>query len=132
MTRHLCCCSSWKPLANFRTLAEGALAGHRRLAERAGRNASSSTVWALFWQVIRMRSSRLKVVALAVGLALVSAPGWALFDEQKKGEDPKAAAAANPEAQAALDAGLAAVKEADAAAGEGKGKLPAAAKAAYA
>jgi tetratricopeptide (TPR) repeat protein len=73
----------------------------------------------------------LKVVALAVGLALVSAPGWALFDEQKKGEDPKAAAAANPEAQAALDAGLAAVKEADAAAGDGTGKLPAAAKAAY-
>ena len=72
------------------------------------------------------------MVALAVGLALVAAPGWALFDEQKKGEDPKAAAAANPEAQAALDAGLAAVKEADAAAGDGKGKLPAAAKAAYA
>ena len=72
------------------------------------------------------------MVALAVGLALVSVPGWALFDEQKKGDESKAAAAANPEAQAALDAGLAAVKEADAAAGEGTGKLPAAAKAAYA
>jgi tetratricopeptide (TPR) repeat protein len=74
----------------------------------------------------------LKVVALAVGLALVSAPGWALFDEPKKAGEQKEAAAASPEAQAALDAGLAAVKEADAAAGEASGKLPAAAKAAYA
>ena len=72
------------------------------------------------------------MVALAMGLALVSMPGWALFDEQKKAGETQEAAAASPEAQAALDAGLAAVKEADAAAGETSGKLPAAAKAAYA
>src|SRR3569833_3114861 len=105
MTRHRYCCSSWKPLAKFRTLPDDVRGRHRRFAGPACRIASSSTVWVLIWQVIRMRSSRLKVVALAVGLALVSAPGWALFDEQKKGDDPKAAAAANPEARAALDAG---------------------------
>jgi tetratricopeptide (TPR) repeat protein len=77
----------------------------------------------------------LKVVALVaaqvVGLALISTPGWALFDDPKKAGEQKEAAAASPEAQAALDAGLAAVKEAEAAAGEHPGKLPAAAKAAY-
>jgi tetratricopeptide (TPR) repeat protein len=74
----------------------------------------------------------LKVVALAMGLALVSTPGWALFDEPKKAGDTQEAAPASPEAQAALEAGLAAVKEADAAAGDVAGKkLPAAAKAAY-
>ena len=72
------------------------------------------------------------VAAQALGLALVSSPGWALFDDPKKAGEQKDAAAASPEAQAALDAGLAAVKEADAAVGEPSGKkLPAAAKAAY-
>jgi tetratricopeptide (TPR) repeat protein len=78
----------------------------------------------------------LKVVALVaaqfVGLALVSTPGWALFDEPKKAGEQTDAVQTSPEAQAALDAGLATVKEADAAAGEASGKLPAAAKAAYA
>jgi tetratricopeptide (TPR) repeat protein len=72
----------------------------------------------------------LKVVALAMGLALASSPGWALFDEPQKAGEQKEVAT-SPEAKAALDAGLAAVKEADAAAGETSGKLPAAAKAAY-
>lgn len=83
-----------------------------------------------------MRSSRLKGVALlaaqVVGLVLVSTPGWAVFDEPKKAAEQKDAAPASPEAQAALDAALTAVKEADAAAGEAAGKLPAVAKAAYA
>lgn len=70
------------------------------------------------------------MVALALGLALVSSPGWALFDEPQKAGEQKEVAT-TPEAKAALDAGLAAVKEADAAAGEGSGKPPAAAKAAY-
>jgi tetratricopeptide (TPR) repeat protein len=78
----------------------------------------------------------LKVVALVaaqvIGLALVATPGWALFDDPKKAGEQKDAAPASPEAQAALDAGLAAVKEADAAAGDAPRKLPAAAKAAYA
>jgi len=82
-----------------------------------------------------MRSSRLKVAALVVaqvvGLAVVAPPSWAVFDEQKAGEQ-KDVAPATPEAKAALEAGLAAVKEADAAAGEATGKLPAAAKTAYA
>ncbi|MEJ0037541.1 MAG: tetratricopeptide repeat protein [Gammaproteobacteria bacterium] len=82
-----------------------------------------------------MRSSRLKVVALVVaqfvGLALVSTPGWAVFDEQKKAAEQNEAPA-SPEAKAALDAGLAAVKEADAAAEGASGKLPPAAKQAYA
>jgi tetratricopeptide (TPR) repeat protein len=77
----------------------------------------------------------LKVVALVaaqfVGLALVATPGWALFDEPQKAGEQKEAAPASPEAKAALDAGLAAVKEADAAAGDATGKLPAAAKTAY-
>lgn len=83
-----------------------------------------------------MRSSRLKGVALlaaqVVGLVLVSTPGWAVFDEPKKAAEQKDAAPASPEAQAALDAALTAVKEADGAAGEAAGKLPALAKAAYA
>jgi tetratricopeptide (TPR) repeat protein len=77
----------------------------------------------------------LKVVALMaaqfVGLALIATPGWALFDEPQKAGEQKEAPPASPEAKAALDAGLAAVKEADAAAGDASGKLPAAAKAAY-
>ena len=72
------------------------------------------------------------VAAQVVGLALIWTPGWALFDDPKKAGEQKEAAAASPEAQAALDAGLAAVKEAEAAVGEHPGKLPAAAKAAYA
>ncbi len=78
-----------------------------------------------------MRSSRLKVAALAVGLALVSAPGWAVFDDPTKAPDQKDAAPANPEAATALNAALDAVKEADAAAGAAPGNLPAAAKDAY-
>jgi tetratricopeptide (TPR) repeat protein len=81
-----------------------------------------------------MRSSRLKVIALVaaqVGLALVSMPAAAVFDEPAKGAEQKDAAPANPAAASALNAALDAVKEADAAAGDGSGKLPAAAKAAY-
>lgn len=83
-----------------------------------------------------MRSSRLKLAALIVaqglGLALASTPGWAVFDEQKKGAEQKDAPAASPEAQAALDAALSAVKAGDAlAAGGTPGKLSADAKAAY-
>ncbi len=82
-----------------------------------------------------MRSSRLKVAALVaaqiVGLALLARPAWAVFDEPQQAAEPQEAVPASPEAKAALDAGLAAVKEADAAAGEAAGKLPAAAKAAY-
>ena len=82
-----------------------------------------------------MRSSRLKVVALVaaqVGLALVSMPAAAVFDEPAKGAEQKDAAPANPEAAAALDAALSAVKAGDAlAAGGSTGKLPADAKAAY-
>jgi tetratricopeptide (TPR) repeat protein len=83
-----------------------------------------------------MRSSRLKLATLlaaqALGLAMVSMPGWAVFDEQKKAAAAQQAPT-TPEAQAALDAGLAAVKEADAAAGDAPArKLPADAKKAYA
>lgn len=70
------------------------------------------------------------MVALAVGLALVSAPGWAVFDEQKKAGDPTEPAM-SAEVQSALNAALAEVKKADAAAGESSRKLPAAAKDAY-
>jgi tetratricopeptide (TPR) repeat protein len=83
-----------------------------------------------------MRSSRLKVVALVaaqLGLALVATPGWALFDEPQKAGEQKETKAANPEAQAALDAGLSAVKAAETlAAGGTPGKLSADAKEAYA
>jgi tetratricopeptide (TPR) repeat protein len=67
---------------------------------------------------------------LALGMAAPNA--WAVFDEPQKG-DKKEVAAATPEAQAALDAGLAAVKEAEASnAGAAPGKkLSPAAKAAY-
>lgn len=71
------------------------------------------------------------MAAQVLGLALVSPPSWALFDEPQKAGEQKDAASTSPEAKAALEAGLAAVKEADAAAGEAAGKLPAAAKAAY-
>jgi tetratricopeptide (TPR) repeat protein len=88
-------------------------------------------------EVIRMRSSRLKLAAVVLGqfvaLALVSPASWAVFDDPKKAEAQADAPAATPEAQAALDAGLAAVKEADAAnsgAAGGK-KLSPAAKKAY-
>ncbi|MEJ1960177.1 MAG: tetratricopeptide repeat protein [Gammaproteobacteria bacterium] len=84
-----------------------------------------------------MRSSRSGVVAWMltqlVGLALVSPASWAVFDEQKKGAEQVDAPAATPEAQAALDAGLAAVREAEEANGGAAGvkKLSPAAKAAY-
>ena len=87
-----------------------------------------------------MRSSRLKVtarvaaqfLAMVFSLALVSTPGWAVFDDPKKAAEQKDAAAATPEAQAALDAALMAVKAGDAlAAGGTPGKLPADAKTAY-
>jgi tetratricopeptide (TPR) repeat protein len=81
-----------------------------------------------------MISSHSKAAAFLLGLMLV-APAWAVFDEPQKGAKQEDAAAATPEAQAALDAGLAAVKEAEgletgegAAAGK---KLSAAAKASY-
>jgi tetratricopeptide (TPR) repeat protein len=73
-----------------------------------------------------------RVVAQVVGLSLLSTPGWAVFDEPVKAGAQQDAAPANPEAATALNAGLDAVKEADAAAGASSGKLPAAAKAAYA
>jgi tetratricopeptide (TPR) repeat protein len=75
-----------------------------------------------------MRSSRLKVAALVVGLAVMSTPGWAVFDDPTKAPDQKDAAPANPEAATALNAALEAVKEADAAAGGASGNVPAAAK----
>ena len=87
-----------------------------------------------------MRSSRLKVtvrtaaqfMAMVFSLALVSTPGWAVFDDPKKAAEQKDVAAATPEAQAALDAALMAVKAGDAlAAGGTPGKLPADAKTAY-
>jgi tetratricopeptide (TPR) repeat protein len=76
----------------------------------------------------------LKVVALVaaqVGLALVSMPAAAVFDEPVKGAEQKDVAPANPEAAAALNAALSAVKAADTLAGDGSGKLPADARAAY-
>jgi len=84
-----------------------------------------------------MRSSRLKLTALLaaqfMALALVSTPGWALFDDPKKAVEQKDAAPASPEAQAALEAALSAVKAGDTlAAGGTPGKLPADAKEAYA
>lgn len=89
-----------------------------------------------------MNSSARKVAGLRVGAlmgALVSlaavAPAWGIFDEQKKGEAAAEAPAATPEAQAALDAGLAAVRDGEwheANEGGGKGgKLAASAKKYY-
>jgi tetratricopeptide (TPR) repeat protein len=83
-----------------------------------------------------MRSSRLKLTALLAAqfivLALVSTPGWALFDDPKKAAEQKDAAPASPEAQAALEAALSAVKAGDTlAAGGAPGKLPPDAKEAY-
>ncbi len=63
-----------------------------------------------------MIKSNRKVLALAVAgcLALgAMAPSWAVFDEPQKGAKQGDTPAATPEAQAALDAGLAAVKEAE-------------------
>jgi tetratricopeptide (TPR) repeat protein len=88
-----------------------------------------------------MRSSRLKLAAVVlgqfVGLAMVSPASWAVFNDPKKAEAQADAPAATPEAQAALDAGLAAIRDAEdatSAAATGAGaakKLPPAAKAAY-
>jgi tetratricopeptide (TPR) repeat protein len=83
-----------------------------------------------------MSSSRLKVavaVAQLVGFSLLAPAAWAVFDEPQKAAKQEDAVAATPEAQAALDAGLTAVKEAEATEGEaasGK-KLSPAAKKAY-
>jgi hypothetical protein len=56
-----------------------------------------------------------RVLGLMGTLAgVLAAPAaWAVFDEPQKGAAQGAAVAATPEAQAALDAGLAAVKEAE-------------------
>jgi len=87
-----------------------------------------------------MSSSRVRVAAIVLGqlmaLALVSPASWAVFDEPQKGAAQADAPAATHEAQAALDAGLIAVREAEVAnagAGTGAGakKLSPAAKAAY-
>lgn len=60
---------------------------------------------------------RTKFATVALGqllvLGLATSSAWAVFDEPKKAEKQEAAAAATPEAQAALDAALAAVKEAE-------------------
>jgi tetratricopeptide (TPR) repeat protein len=78
------------------------------------------------------------VLGQFVGLAFVSPASWAVFDEPKKADVQTDAPAATPEAQAALDAGLAAVRQADEAnGGAGTGaaaakKLSPAAKEAYA
>lgn len=72
------------------------------------------------------------LAAQLLGAALVASPAWALFDEPQKAGEQKDAKPANPQAQAALDAGLTAVKAAEAlAAGGTPGKLSADAKAAY-
>jgi tetratricopeptide (TPR) repeat protein len=77
----------------------------------------------------------------ALGGVLMAPAAWAVFDEPQKGAAQGDAVAATPEAQAALDAGLAAVKEAEEReAGEGGAsvsvrpagkKLPAAVKESY-
>ena len=81
-----------------------------------------------------------KLAAIALGqllaLGLFAPSAWAVFDDPKKAEKQQDAAAATPEAQAALDAGLAAVKDAevvDSANNNGAPgkKLAPAAKAAY-
>jgi tetratricopeptide (TPR) repeat protein len=64
-----------------------------------------------------MRSSNRKVAARALGqfltLALVAPATWAVFDEPQQAVKQEDAAPATPEAQAALDAGLAAVRDAE-------------------
>ena len=74
----LCAARSLKPLASCRHTSRWRAARHRRCAAARRRIASSSTFWVFHYcssgQVIRMRSSRLKVAALAVGLALVRHP----------------------------------------------------------
>jgi len=88
-----------------------------------------------------MRGTKTKLAAaLALGqllsLGLAANNAWAVFDDPKKAEKQEAAAAATPEAQAALDAGLAAVKEAEVVDSANNNGVPAkklapAAKAAY-
>jgi len=87
-----------------------------------------------------MRNVKTKLAAMAIGpllaLGLAAPAAWAVFDEPKQAEKQQDMPAATPEAQAALDAGLAAVKEAevvDSANNNGASgkKLSPAAKAAY-
>jgi tetratricopeptide (TPR) repeat protein len=81
-----------------------------------------------------MSSSRLKAaMALVqwVGLSLLAPAAWAVFDEPQKGAKQEEAAPATPEAQAALDAGLTAVKEAEAADGAAAKKAYATARAKF-
>jgi tetratricopeptide (TPR) repeat protein len=81
-----------------------------------------------------MRKSRFKLpMALVAGflvLTTVSPPASAVFDEPKKGGEQADAPPATPAAAAALEAGLAAVKDAEAAAA-GSRKLSPQAKKAY-
>lgn len=78
--------------------------------------------------MIRSKKSLAALLAGCIAVA-AAAPSWAVFDEPQKGSAPTDTPAATPEAQAALDAGLAAVKEAE---GLATGtKLSVAAKAAY-
>jgi tetratricopeptide (TPR) repeat protein len=59
-----------------------------------------------------MRS--LSVAVVGVSLALAASPAWSVIYDPAQNPAPNAAAtAANPQAQAALDAGLAALKEAE-------------------
>ena len=71
------------------------------------------------------------LIAGTLALATLSTPALAVFDEPKKGAEQTDAPAATPAAQAALEAGLAAVKEAEAGVGRLKqGAQPPAASAA--
>jgi tetratricopeptide (TPR) repeat protein len=69
------------------------------------------------FEVIRMSSSVPRITALALcqflTLALATPASWAVFDDPKKAEAQVDAPAATPEAQAALDAGLAAIHDAE-------------------
>lgn len=83
-----------------------------------------------------MRMSKFRLLATVIAqflvLAMAAAPASAVFDEPKKGGEQADAPAATPAAQAALEAGLAALKEAEAGEVAGAGrKLPPAAKKAY-
>jgi tetratricopeptide (TPR) repeat protein len=83
-----------------------------------------------------MRMSRVRLAATVLAqflvLAMAAPPASAVFDEPKKGGEHADAPPATPAAQAALEAGLAAVKEAEAGEGAAAGrKLPPEAKRAY-
>lgn len=84
-----------------------------------------------------MRMSRWKLSAAVLAqflvLLAVAPPASAVFDEPKKAGEQTDAPPANPAAQAALEAGLAAVREAEAAEAAATGrKLPPEVKRAYA